>query len=520
MREETGIKSMAICIAGGILLLLSLAAYKAYTCFRINVPAKHIAVLIKKTGIDLENDQLVALDENQKGLQLEVLAERRCFKNPYVYDWNIYPMVDIPDGKMGVKIRLYGQNLPYGHFVATKENQKGIVAEVLKPGRYPINARVKGLEANRPNSDYVEEIEIHEPTTIPAGYRGVVTNLAGPIPENPNVLLVEESFRGVQKKSLEPGTFYVNPYMAKIALIDCRSQRFNLAESADMGFPSKDGFWVTLDGIIEFRVMPDRASEVYVNYNEIKNDKDGENNIDQEIIRKIIMPNALSFCRLRGSNTKGREFIGGETRTAFQKDFQEAIKKACEKQGIEIVHALITKIKPPEAIAKPVRDREVARQQLGQYTEQTLQQKAEAQLAKEKALIGQKQELVGADQGVVQQVTDAKQRQEVAITKANEDLSVARRDLEAAKDQAAAIMSRKRAEANIVEFQNAADAAGWKKAIEAFGGDGEAYAQFVLYQKLAPAFKSIMSNSADSPLMEIFKGFQTKNKSKPIEPMK
>ena len=43
-----------------------------------------------------------------------------------------------------------------------------------------------------------------------------------------------------------------------------------------MGFPSIDGFWVSLDGVIEFRVDPKKAAEVYVTYNEIQNDKDGD----------------------------------------------------------------------------------------------------------------------------------------------------------------------------------------------------------------------------------------------------
>ena len=94
-----------------------------------------------------------------------------------------------------------------------------------------------------------------------------------------------------------------------------------------------------------------------------------------------------------------------------------------------------------------------------------------------------------------------------AVVKANEQLEVARYDLLAAKDDAEAILARARAEAGVVEFENRAVAAGWKRAVEAFGGDGEAFAQYVLYQKLAPGFRSIMTNTADSPFMEVFRNF-------------
>jgi len=41
--------------------------------------------------------------------------------------------------------------------------------------------------------------------------------------------------------------------------------------------------------------------------------------------------------------------------------------------------------------------------------------------------------------------------------------------------------------------------------VEAFHGDGNAVARYVLYQKLAPGFRKIMTNTADSPRMEIFR---------------
>ncbi len=502
---------------GGIVvmtLLLMLAAYIAYATCRIDVPAEHIAVLTRKIGKDLENHQEVAPDVEHKGLQLDVLTEGRYFYNPYSWDWEVYPMVKIERGKMGIRVRLYGEDLPYGHFVATSDQQKGIIREPLKPGRYAINALVIDRETNRvigtprPKQDYVEIVELWDPKIIAAGYRGVVTNLAGPMPDNPNVVLVAEDKRGPQVKTLNAGTYYLNPYMYRINAIDLRSQRFNLSgEGNEMGFPSKDGFWISLDGIIEFRVKDDRAAEVYVTYNDVDNDMTGASRIDEEIIAKVIMPNARSFCRLRGSNSSGRDFIGGETRIAFQKDFEKGIRDTCEKQGIEIVQALITRIKPPEAIRDPVRNREIAVQKLRQYQQQTLQQQQEAKLATEKALIEQKQSLVEAERTVIEEVTLAMQEQQVALEAANRDKEVAEQQLHAAKDKAVAVLAGKRAEAAVVAFANQADAAGWKKSVEALGNDGQAFARYVLYQKLSPGFKSIMTNTADSPLMSVFREF-------------
>jgi regulator of protease activity HflC (stomatin/prohibitin superfamily) len=487
-------------------LTIVVAPIAIYTSCRIDVPGMHVAVLTRRTGIDLKNHEEVALDENHKGLQKKVLAEGRYFKNPVVWGWEIYPMIEIPEGMMGVRVRLYGDDLPYGHFVALSENQKGIVREVLRPGRHALNAVIKGQENTR-ISDYLEVIELHEPITISAGYKGVVTNLAGEIPENSNTLLVETDKRGVQPDTLDPGTYYMNPYMYRIEAIDCRSQRFNLADGDDMGFPSKDGFWVSLDGIIEFRVKPESAAEVYVTYNEVDNDEGIARDIGTEIIRKVIMPNARSFCRLEGSKSSGRDFISGDTRIEFQQAFQTAIRTTCEEQGIEVVQALITRINPPQAIAEPVRSREVANQQLLQYTQEILQQGQEAKLATAKATVLQRQKLVEAKREVIVLTTAALKNQDIALAGANRDKEVAELELEASKDRADAILAGKRAEAEEIKFKNIAEAAGWKRAIEALDGDGNAYARFVLYQKLAPGYRSIMTNTADSPLMRIFENF-------------
>ncbi len=484
----SGKKPLFVLIGLGLPVLLVIGlGWFSYTSCRIEIPAKHIAILIKKTGLNLKNDQEMAPDETYKGVQPKVLSEGRYFYNPWNWQWEVVPMFEVPSSKLGVTVRLQGDDLGYGEIIAWEKHQKGIVPEVLRPGRYPINS-------------YSVTIGLHDPIIIPAGYKGVVTLLAAPMPKDPNQLLVEKGTRGVQRETLDPGTYYLNPYVTRVSLVDCRSQRFNLAHNNDMGFPSKDGFWVSLDGIIEFRIKPEHAAEVFVTYNDnINGDR-----VDEEIRNKIIMPNARSFCRLRGSNNSGRDFIGGETRIRFQKEFQDAMRDACEPLGVEILQALITEINPPQRIASPVRDREVARQQLNQFKQQILQQESEIKLAMEKELINRSKQLVQADQKVVTMTVEAMRQQEVAVTKANELLLVAEHNLEAAKDQAAAIVERGKAEADVIVFRNEAEAAGWKQAVEAFGGDGNAFARYVLYKALAPGYNSIMVNTADSPMMDVF----------------
>src|SRR5262245_3280999 len=476
-----------------------------YSQFVINVPAYHLGVLIKKTGKDLANTDLVAPDDSFKGVQKATLDVGRYFfkYDPYNWEWEIKPQKVIPDGKIGVQVRLFGEDLPYGEFLAYPEKQKGIVPGVLLPGRWPINP-------------YLYDVQEYEPQIVPAGFKGVVVNRAGKIPSLPGdywqdedkthqKLLVGEGFRGVEHETLEPGTYNFNPYERVVKLVDCRNQRFNLSESRDLGFPSKDGFWVSLDSIVEFRVKPEMAAKVFVLYNEETNG----DRLNEEIVRKVILPAARSFCRLQGSNNSGRDFIEGTTRTHFQDEYQKSMHERCDNLGIEIIQALITKINPPEQIAKPVRDREIAKQKEKQYVQEILQQRSEEKLAIETALVKQKQALVLAEQEVIRVTTAASREQEVALTKAREKLGVAKFRLEATKDEAAAIASKGQGAAEVVEFKNQAEAAGWKRSVEAFDGAGNQFAQYVLFQKIAGAYRSIMVNTADSPIMKIFESFNS-----------
>lgn len=507
----------------GFLVLTSLCmVWWCYSLFVIEVPAYHFAILVRKTGADIQNADELAPTENHKGLQSQILTEGRYYKNPYVWGWKIYPMVQIPTDKMGVRTRLYGQDLGYGEFVARDESTKGFVQQVLRPGRYAINAAIIGQEYSRPTSDYLELVELHDPVQVPAGFKGVVTNLSGPIPEESNTLLVEEGFRGVQKDTLDEGTYYLNPYEFRVNQIDTRSQRFDISKNRDFYFPSKDGFPIRLDGVIEFRVTPEKAAEVYVTYN----DESNGDAIDEEIIKKIILPNARSICRINGADNPGRDFIGGDTRRLFQEAFAKEMTEKCLPLGIEIVQAVITEIDPPNQIAEPVRAREIAHQQEVRYKQETLQAEQEQVLEKEKATVEQRTALVAANQEVVKKVKQAEEAQEVELTKASEELAVAKLvqkqklteaekrkavaelQLQAAKDKASAIVARGKAEAEVVTANHSATAAGWKKNVDAYEGNGLSYARKVLLEKIAPGYRRMMTNTAtDNPLMDVLKSF-------------
>lgn len=487
-QRSPNLSSSSVGLLLGSLLGIAAAGVATYETFLIEVPTGKMAILVRKTGKDLSNADEVAPTEAHKGVQKDPLLEGRHYRNPYFYDWEIVPQVEIESDKLGVLVRLHGEELKPGQFLVENENQKGIVPGVKLPGRYPINP-------------YLYRVIMVDPVTIDAGYQGVVTNLSGALAENPNAIHAPPGRRGVQELTLREGTHLINPFEQRVSKVDCRSQRFNLADNRDFGFPSKDGFWVSLDAIIEFRVDPKRVAEVYVLFNETYN----ADVISDELINKVILPNARSFCRLEGSNTLAKDFIGG--RGEFQARFQDELEAECRKSGVEIIQALITRIVPPAQIATPIQEREIARQTEKQYQQQILQQESEKRQRLQEETVVQRQALVVAEQDVVKITTAAFREREVAEAKAAEKLAVAQLRLDAAKDQAAAILSRGQGAAEVEQFKNQAEAAGWKASVAAFDGNGAEYARYLLLKKLAGSYQQIMINTADSPLMKIFDSF-------------
>src|SRR6185369_9377032 len=103
----------------------------------IIVENRKAAVLIRKTGDDLKSGDVLATGE-QKGIQLEMLPEGWYWRNPYTWDKVEVDQVEIPPGKIGVQVRTFGADLPEGAVIA-ETGQRGIVGDILGPGRHMIN---------------------------------------------------------------------------------------------------------------------------------------------------------------------------------------------------------------------------------------------------------------------------------------------------------------------------------------------------------------------------------------------
>src|SRR6185295_5126210 len=201
--ERFGKVGTIMTLVGGLLGVLVLLIF--VVSGMVVVENRKAAVLIRKTGEDLKDGAILATADH-KGIQADLLPEGWYWRNPYTWDHVLVDQIEIPPGKVGVQVRTFGNPLPEDAVIA-EEGQRGIIRDVLRPGRYVINP-------------YAYRVVLYEATAIPPGYLGVLTLVSGKEPKNPNEFLVEEGERGTQKHTLGPGTYYENPFIKKIIPID------------------------------------------------------------------------------------------------------------------------------------------------------------------------------------------------------------------------------------------------------------------------------------------------------------
>jgi regulator of protease activity HflC (stomatin/prohibitin superfamily) len=471
----------------GVLLLALLVGLPLFIWFgcRIEPGPDQIAVLIRKTGKDLPSGTIIAPDATYKGIQLEVLPEGRYFKNPYTWGWRISRVTDIPAGQLGIRTRLFGEDLPPGHIMAM-EGTKGILSDLLRPGKYRINP-------------YAYQVQVFDAITIRPGHIGVVTSLIGAdvlnnnIPDDQrNEFLVGASMKGVLPDVRDPGTYYLNPYILNVVEVNLQSQRFEMSGKDVIGFLTQDGFTVTVEGTVEFALQRDKAALLTHRVGDM-----------DDVTKKIILPRARGFSRIEGSKHPAIDFIVGETRQKFQDELESDLRAQCIDWGVDIKSVLIRKIIVPDEIASINREREIAVQDAKKYEQQITQARSKAELTKQEMLAVQNKERVTAETAHIRAVINAEQDQAVRVIAANKNLEVAKVDLQAAAFDAEAIRLRSRGEQDAIRAGNQAEAEVLKNRVDAFG-DGMGFARYTFYESVAPKIRTVLSSDDGEGLGGLF----------------
>ena len=485
----------------GVLLVLGLifaGSFWYWFFWRIEPGPGEIVILIKKSGKDLAPDEIIAPTPSHKGIQLNVLSEGRHFRNPLLWDWERRKIVDIPAGKLGVRTRLYGRDLPPGKVIAQGDDTKGILADVLMPGKHQINP-------------FAYDLQQYDAISIRPGSVGVVTSLIGQdvlsdlLPTNVvNSFTVPDQFKGVQQKVLDPGTHYLNPFVVNVVEVNLQSQRFVMGGEDAINFLTNDGFSVTVEGTVEFSLLRDRAALLTHRVGDM-----------EDVLNKVILPRARGFSRIEGSKYPATAFIVGETRQKFQDNLEEHLRAKCREWGVDIKSLLIRNIVPPDEIAQIIREREIAVQNALKFEQQILQARSKAELTRQEMLAEQNKEKGEAETAQLRATISAQQQMAVRTTEANRELEVTKLDGDAVKAQVAAQIATAEAERDVIRMGNEAQASVISNRVQAFG-NGFNLARHEMFQKLGPRIGSILASDEPGGIGDLLRAFNPGAAATPV----
>jgi hypothetical protein len=239
-----------------------------------------------------------------------------------------------------------------------------------------------------------------------------------------------QSFRGRQSapavaKAKQQVTQAIDPFA------DQQGQQSKIPESAAFGitrfveFPSRDGFQILLDMTVEFELLPENISRIYMLYGDLP-----------AVVEKILLPQILSISRIKGSSYKARDFIDGEGRQLFQNELTSELIRVLKEKHILIHNAIIRHVEVPNDILAPIQSASVAKEQ--DLTNKARQDTArkQADLNTETAMVEQLKKQVEQETEKLIATTVAMTKNEVASINASATLKAAELNLLKAATQA------------------------------------------------------------------------------------
>jgi regulator of protease activity HflC (stomatin/prohibitin superfamily) len=305
--------------------------------------------------------------------------------------------------------------------------------------------------------------------------------------------------KGVVPEVLDPGTYYLNPYLVNVVEVNLQSQRFEMSGDDAITFFTLDGFTVRVEGTIEFNIARGKAALLTHRVGDM-----------DDVLKKIILPRARGFSRIEGSKHPAINFIVGETRQQFQDNLESHLRQQAEAWGVSIRSVLIRNILPPDEIASVIREREVAVQNARMFEQQIEQARSQAELVRQEMLAQQNKDKVQADTARIRALIGAKQELAVQVTAAQRELEVSHLEKDAAVFEAEAMLAKAQGDHDAIRLANQAQAAVLQTQAQAFGS-GTELARWTLYRKLGPRIESILASDDAQGLGALFRPFLPAN---------
>ncbi len=470
----------------------------------------------------------------QVGILEAMPGPGRHFYSPLEFETQLVKDEIVPPGKIGVVVSKIGKPLPEGTYLVDEPGHRGILRKVLTPGRYRINkygfdVKIADVDACvEPNTRVQRKAE--DPTVIPPGYVGVVTNKAG----DPKAGEV----RGIQEKVLQPGIYFLNPeekrvdivsigYAETSLLVDAREggapagagaagpatpggsqrdlgDRLGTSTAADpvyvpgkgIEFPSNDGFPIHLDYTAIWGITPEQAPAVVRQFGRLK-----------DVEQKVILPQIESICRMYGSRRGAVDLLVGDTREQFQIATSAELERVLEAKKLSLLFGLVRHIYVPKAVREPIQKAKIADELTKTREQEQLTAKAQADLteAKAKVVFEEKRTLAETLKMVAEVgATGEKKAKEIEAT--TEKLT-AEIEAKSAAIEAQSTRLLGQAKASSVKLAKEAKAERFQLLVKAMGG-ADSYGRYVFAEGLPPDLRLGIFYAGPGTLWTDLKGFE------------
>ena len=302
-------------------------------------------------------------EDGEVGILQRMRGPGRHFYCPIWYERTTVGDVVIRPNEVGVVTCKLGEALARGQFLVDGEigstQHKGILRQVLGPGRYRINPygyEVKVVKAKPWTAD--SQTKHSGWVSIPTGYVGVVTNLAN------NPITGESS--GIQTKVLPPGIYPTNGREKQVDIVEVGYRELTvsvtkmrdangemtrdeagepmIAEVDDgINFPSSDGFPIHMDFTAIWGVMPDQAPHAIQTFGNV-----------EQVEEKVVLPQIESICRNNGSEYAAVDLLVGEEREKFQQKNLLELQQILADKKITLLYGLVRHIYIPKEVRQPI----------------------------------------------------------------------------------------------------------------------------------------------------------------------
>ena len=536
-------------ILGGLFaaLMVYLVGYVGFWQWgicRIDVPTGHSLLLRYKgpwpfgsSTMMAPEGALVKLDSRGRPLQVGILEAMpgpgRHFYTPLEYERELVLDTLIPPGKLGVIVSKGGKPLASG-YLADEEGYRGIRRKVLTPGRYRLNkyafdVRIVDVDSCVESSTRLKRSE-GDPTMIPPGYVGVVTNKT----DNPRT----GETQGIQKDVLQPGIYFFNPEEKRVDVIsvgynetsmtvetdklktaeaakaaavlasrvsdDPRGDRLGRGAGVDpvyvvgkgIEFPSNDGFTIHMDFTAIWGILPEQAPDVVRQFGTLK-----------DVEQKVILPQIGSICRLHGSKRGAVDLLVGDTREAFQDETSVELEKVLTAKKLSLLFGLTRHIFVPRQVREPIQKSKIADELTKTREQEQLTAKAQAALTEAKAKVTLEERRTKAETEKLVAEYEAEGEKKAREIEATSEKLRAEVDAKTAIVEAQSTKTLGEANAKKTELTRQAEADKFRQYVSALGG-ANAYNQYVFAEGLPSDMKLGVFYAGPGTFWTDLKGFE------------